>query len=105
MAELQRLLANPQCVTSDKFGTSLDCGNSGCIQCLCARLRHGIGELTLALHQRVPVDPDISHQASAAEPRRVVKRLGCADQHLLWIAAAQDARAAEWTVIDHRDTP
>src|SRR5216684_1586745 len=63
-------------------------------------LRYGVGERALEGHQRRPVDAPITIDAAAMHAARKIDDLGAADQHLLGVAAAQRAGAAERAVVD-----
>src|SRR5690242_373065 len=66
-------------------------------------VRDRVSEAPLEGDQLLPIDSHISRDTVPMHPPRQVDRLCAAHQHLLGIAAAQGARAAEWTVIDHGD--
>src|SRR5258706_5377140 len=66
----------------------------------------GLGETALEAHERPPVDRRLAAaHALAAHAPRVIDRLGSAEQHLLWIATAQGAGAAQRKMVDERHAP
>jgi hypothetical protein len=72
---------------------------------LLALLRHGIGKTAFEGHQIGPVDADVPGDALAGHAPGMVRSRCAADQHLLGIAAAQRAGAAEEAEVDHGHAP
>ncbi len=66
---------------------------------------HRISEAALVLLQRGPVDRDAAEHALARHALGAVDHLGGGDQHLLRVAAAQCAGAAERPMVDQRHRP
>src|SRR5258708_33001853 len=60
-------------------------------------LRYGMGERPLEGHQRRPIDAHIPFAAAAVHAPCEIDDLGATEQHLLGVAAAQRAGAAEPT--------
>src|SRR6185437_6855440 len=69
----------------------------------CALRRHRIGEGALERNEIGPVDRRRAADTAAGEPPRSPHRLRARHQHLLGVAAAQGARAAERPEVDDRD--
>ena len=67
--------------------------------------RYAIGEASLERHQGRPVDLQVAVDAMRSHAPGCVERLLAANQHLLGVAPAQRAGAAERPVIDDRDAP
>ncbi len=68
-------------------------------------LRNGVREGALERHQLGPIDADVADDTVAVHAGHLVDRRGAADEHLLGIAAAQGAGAAEGAEVDDRDGP
>src|SRR3989442_2918374 len=67
--------------------------------------RHGIGEGPLELHQSGQGDMRVATHSAVLHPTVPVHELRGADEHFLWVTAAQRARPAVRELIHNGDAP
>src|SRR5712691_12657962 len=75
------------------------------LECLLLIGRHGISKGPFELHQFGPGDMRVATHSPALHPSVPVHEVRRADEHLLWVTAAQRARPAVWELIHNGDAP
>lgn len=86
---------HPDAVQPGELGRTVEGVDAVLAVAMLVFLRHRIGEATLEVDQVGPVDPNLAFHAPAGHPPLCVDDFRSADKHLLGIAAAQGAGAAE----------
>jgi hypothetical protein len=106
VARAQTIVADHEGGLVEEARAALERGDPGFGERSLPVRRHRVGEAALESHESRPIDRQagVAHALAAHQPGRL-DHLGPAAQHLLRVAAAQGAGAAEGQLVDDRDRP
>lgn len=93
----EQVVSDLDCLRAAKMRAAMKGIDAVLREFLLTLFRYRIGKGPLECHELAPVERRLAPaDAPAAHPPILVKHFRHADQHLLWIAAAQGAGSAKW---------